>query len=115
MFKVIVAKYGKKKEASSTYDTKEDALTAYCDHVEKACELGIGCNIRLIEIDGKEETELRNFWTADKEAGDRWVSFTEDSFASYEDWETLCEEAECMPDEATKIVVHISAIDCEFE
>lgn len=40
-----------------------------------------------------------------------WVSFTRDSFATDEDWETLCEEVGADPEETCSVRIYISKAD----
>jgi hypothetical protein len=43
-----------------------------------------------------------------------WVKFTRDSFATFEDWETLCEEVGADPNETYSITIHFDKEEVEI-
>lgn len=44
---------------------------------------------------------------------EKWIKFTRDSFATDEDWETLCEEVDADPESTQSIKIYIAKADIE--
>ena len=42
-----------------------------------------------------------------------WIKFNRWSFATQEDWETVCEIAGCDPEETENVKIYIYDVDCE--
>ncbi len=45
----------------------------------------------------------------------KWVKVCRDSFATDEDWETVCEEVNADPESTTSIKLYISKVEVESE
>lgn len=46
---------------------------------------------------------------------DMWIRFTPESMASREDWESVCELANAVPEDVASIKLHVSKIETEWE